>query len=126
MLGFIVRNALGPIKLGQSGFDFRQKYQPFYGIVDRGIWRHRLKSFDNTVAGQWFLHDLIVKHILRQAELHVAANTHWNQNRAEIRHAEERCLAAPLGPTSPTFFAGIQLKRSIDEEQLLAVLFIDV
>ncbi len=32
----------------------------------------------------------------------------------------------PLGRTSPIFFAGVQLKRSIHEEQLLAILLIDV
>jgi len=52
MLGLIVRNALGPIKLGQSGFDFGQKYKPLNGIVDSRIWRHRLESLDNAVAGK--------------------------------------------------------------------------
>ncbi len=60
MLGLIVRNALGPIKLGQSCFDFGQKYEPFNSIVDGGIWRHRLESLDNAVAGKWLLHGSIV------------------------------------------------------------------
>jgi hypothetical protein len=37
MLGLVVRNALGPIKLGQSGFDFGQKYKPLNGIVERPV-----------------------------------------------------------------------------------------
>ena len=41
-----------PIKLGQSSFDFSQKYEPFNGIVDGGIWGHRLESLDNAVAGE--------------------------------------------------------------------------
>ncbi len=60
MLGLIVRNALGPIKLGQPSFDFGQKYEPFNGIVDGGIWRHRLEGLDNAVAGKWLLHGSIV------------------------------------------------------------------
>ncbi len=60
MLGLIVRNALRPIKLRQSGFDFGQKYELFNGIVDGGICRHRLESLDNAVAGKWLLHGLIV------------------------------------------------------------------
>jgi hypothetical protein len=73
MLGLVVRNALGPIKLGQSGFDFGQKYEPFNGIVDGGIWRHRLESLDNAVAGKWLLHGLIVKHLShRQGNYHAA------------------------------------------------------
>jgi hypothetical protein len=60
MLGLIVRNALGPIKLGQSSFDFGQKYEPFNGIVDGGVRRHRLESLDNAVAGKWLLHGSIV------------------------------------------------------------------
>jgi hypothetical protein len=60
MLGLIVRNALGPIKLGQSSFDFGQKYEAFNGIVDGGIWRHRLEGLDNAVAGKWLLHGSIV------------------------------------------------------------------
>jgi hypothetical protein len=32
----------------------------------------------------------------------------------------------PIGTDQPDFFAGIQLKRSIHEEQLLAILLIDV
>jgi hypothetical protein len=60
MLGLIVRNALGPIKLGQSSFDFGQKYEPLNSIVDGGIWRHRLEGLDNAVAGKWLLHGSIV------------------------------------------------------------------
>jgi len=41
-------------------------------------------------------------------------------------HPEERCLARPVGTDQSDFFAGIQLKRSIHEEQLLAILLIDV
>ena len=60
MLGLIVRNALGAIKLGQSSFDFGQKYEAFNGIVYGGIWRHRLEGLDNAVAGKWLLHRSIV------------------------------------------------------------------
>jgi hypothetical protein len=35
-------------------------------------------------------------------------------------------LARPIGTDQFEFFAGIQLKRSIHEEQLLALLLIDV
>ena len=41
-------------------------------------------------------------------------------------HPEEGCLARPIGTDQSDFFAGIQLKRSIHEEQLLAILLIDV
>ena len=41
-------------------------------------------------------------------------------------HPEERCLARPIGTDQSNFFARIQLKRSIHEEQLLAILLIDV
>ena len=34
--------------------------------------------------------------------------------------------ARPIGTDQSDFFAGIQLKRSIHEQQLLAILFIDV
>ena len=41
-------------------------------------------------------------------------------------HTEKRRLARPIGTDQPDFFAGIQLKRSIHEEQLFAILLIDV
>src|SRR4029077_20287541 len=41
-------------------------------------------------------------------------------------HPEQRCFARPIGTDQSDFFAGIQLKRSIHEEQLLAILLIDV
>ena len=41
-------------------------------------------------------------------------------------HAKERGLARPVGTDQSDFFAGIQLERSIHEEQLLAILLIDV
>jgi hypothetical protein len=65
MFGLIVRNALGLIKLGQSGFDFGHKYKAFDGIVDGGIRRHRVESLDNAVAGEWLLYGLIVNTFLR-------------------------------------------------------------
>src|SRR5215471_7565710 len=39
-------------------------------------------------------------------------------------HTEQGCLARPIGTDQSDFFAGIQLKRSIHEEQLLAILLI--
>ena len=42
------------------------------------------------------------------------------------KHTEERCLARPVWTDQSDFFAGIQLKGSIHEEQLLAILLIDV
>ena len=41
-------------------------------------------------------------------------------------HPEKRCLARPVRADQSDFFAGIQLKGSIHEEQLLAILLIDV
>ena len=41
-------------------------------------------------------------------------------------HTEERCLARPVWTDQSDFFARIQLKGSIHEEQLLAILLIDV
>jgi hypothetical protein len=56
----------------------------------------------------------------------------WDRDRALVgsfladHHPEQRCFARPIGTDPPDFFAGIQLKRSIHEEQLLAILLIDV
>jgi hypothetical protein len=48
-----VSNAFGPVKLGQSGFNFGQKNEPFNGVVDGGIWRHCLqRRIDNADAGK--------------------------------------------------------------------------
>ena len=41
-------------------------------------------------------------------------------------HAEERGLAGAVGPDETDLFTGIELEGSVDEDQLLAVLFIDV
>ena len=41
-------------------------------------------------------------------------------------HAEQRGLAGAVGANQADFFAGIQLERSVDKDQLLAVLLIDV
>src|SRR5271166_5433761 len=81
MLGLIVRNALGPIKLGQSSFDFGQKYEPFNGIVDGGIWRHRLEGLDNAVAGKWLLHGSIVN----------TFRGRWNYTRTSANAAYRGC-----------------------------------
>ena len=124
MLGLIVRNALGPIKLGQPGFDFGQKYEPFNSIVDGGIGRHRLESLDNAVASKWLLHGLIVNTF--RGRWNYVPNDRYPRARTWFESAEERCLARPVGTDQSDFFARIQLKRSIHEEQLLAILLIDV
>ena len=85
MLGLIVRNALGRIKLGQSGFDFSQKYEPFNGIVDGGIWWHRQESLDNAVAGKWLLHGPIVKHILRWAKRLTICHPEQSEGSVQLR-----------------------------------------
>ena len=41
-------------------------------------------------------------------------------------HAEERGLAGAVGTDQPDLLAGVQLKRSVDEDQLLAVLLVDI
>ncbi len=41
-------------------------------------------------------------------------------------HAEQRGLARAVRTHQPDFLAGVQLKRSVDEDQLLAVLLIDI
>src|SRR5580704_5963017 len=91
------------------------------------------------------------KHISRQVELHTNVYQYhlsWmspnlsphffdgqllgDRDRALVgsfladHHPEERCLARPVGTDQPNFLARIQLKRSIREEQLLAILLIDV
>src|SRR5579883_1251422 len=40
-------------------------------------------------------------------------------------HAEERRLARPIRPDQPDALAGIQLKRGVDEDELLAILLVD-
>lgn len=41
-------------------------------------------------------------------------------------HAEERGFAGAVGSDEADFFAGVQLERGFYEDELLAVLFIDV
>ena len=41
-------------------------------------------------------------------------------------HAEQRRLAGAVRANQADLFAGVQLKRSVDKDQLLAVLLIDV
>ena len=41
-------------------------------------------------------------------------------------HAEERGLAGAVGTDQPDLLTGVQLKGSVDENQLLAVLLVDV
>src|SRR6185436_6577854 len=41
-------------------------------------------------------------------------------------HAEERGLAGPVGPDKTDAFTGVELKGSVDEEDLLPVLFADL
>ena len=41
-------------------------------------------------------------------------------------HAEERGLAGAVGADQADLLAGVQLKGSVDEDQLLAVLLVDV
>ena len=41
-------------------------------------------------------------------------------------HAEQRGLAGAVGANQADLFAGVQLKRSVDKDQLLAVLLIDI
>jgi hypothetical protein len=73
MLGLLVWNAFGSVKLRQPGFDFGQEHEPFNGVVNGGIWRHCLERLNNAIAGKWLLHGLIVMHISPQAE--VSAST---------------------------------------------------
>ena len=55
-----MRNTFGPIEFGQSGFDFGQEHKALYCIVESGVWRHCLESFDNSIASKWFLHTVIL------------------------------------------------------------------
>ena len=41
-------------------------------------------------------------------------------------HAEQGRLAGAVGPDQADLFAGVQLKGGVDEDQLLAVLLIDI
>jgi hypothetical protein len=63
--------------------------------------------------------------IVDPAHLHVADRAFVGSFLAD-HHPEKRCLARPIGTNQSDFFAGIQLKRSIHEKQLLAILLIDV
>src|SRR5580700_922392 len=55
-----------------------------------------------------------------------------NRDRAVVRlllahdHAEQRGLAGAVGANQPHLFTRVQLKRSVDKDQLLAVLLTDV
>jgi hypothetical protein len=48
--GLVVRYTFTSTKLGQSAFDFGQKYQPLSGIVNGGICRHRLEGLVEKVC----------------------------------------------------------------------------
>src|SRR5579862_5748257 len=55
-----------------------------------------------------------------------------NRYRAVVRlffaddHAEKRSLARAVGTYQAHLFTGVQLERSVDEDQLLAILLIDI
>jgi hypothetical protein len=89
MPGLIMRNALGPIKLGQSSFDFGQKYEAFNGIVDGGIGRHRLEGLNNAVASKWLLHGSVV-------------NKFRGRRNYTLTIRKSVVLPAPWGPTCPS------------------------
>jgi hypothetical protein len=55
-LGVLVGDPFGRVEFVQSGFDFRQKHEPFNGVVDGGIRRHRLKRLDNAITLKLLLH----------------------------------------------------------------------
>ena len=66
--GLIVRNAFGPIELCQPRLDLGQENEPFYHVIDRGMWRHCLEGFDNAIAREWLLHIGLVMQIRELVE----------------------------------------------------------
>ena len=57
-------NTLGPVQLGQPTLDFGQEDEPLYRVIDRGVCRHGLQHFDNTISGEWLLHNFIVTQVI--------------------------------------------------------------
>lgn len=55
---------LGPVQLGQPTLDFGQEDELLYRVIDRGVRRHGLQHFDNTIPGEWLLHDFIVLQLM--------------------------------------------------------------
>ena len=104
-----------------------------------GILHRVLQGFELVVqiADAAAAGDRLVEHRTARHLLHVLAEVADGQlprdgdfalvgNFLADDHAEERGLAGAVGADQSDLLAGIQLKRSVHENQLLAVLLIDV
>ena len=104
-----------------------------------GIFHGALQLFEfmMQIARAAAARDRLVQHRAALHLFHVLAEIAdvqplGNRDRAVVRfllahdHAEQCGLARAVGANQADLFAGVQLKRSVDEDQLLAVLLIDV
>ena len=80
------------------------------GFVEHRAARHLLDVLAEVADGQ----------LLRHGDLALVGRLLADD------HAEDRGLAGAVGPDQADLLAGIQLERGVDEEELLAVLLVDV
>jgi len=94
-LGLFVWNSFGPVKFGQSGFDFGKKHEPFNDIIDGGVWWHCLERFNNAITSKWLLHGFDCNAHLAASEASVSSTPEF----PTVGKFENRLL----GPTNYQF-----------------------
>ena len=105
----------------------------------RGIFHGVLQGFqlvvqiaDAPAAGDGFIEDRAALHLLHVLAEVADGQLLGNRDLAFVgrfladHHAEERGLAGAVGTDQADLLAGVQLKGGVDEDQLLAVLLVDI
>jgi hypothetical protein len=115
-----IKNAVHVIRLVRVGHFALQCFEFVMQIANASTTR------DRFIQDRTALHFLDVLTKVADRQLLGDGNCAVVRTLLADHHPEERCLARPIGTDQSNLFAGIQLERSVHEEQLLAILLIDV
>ena len=102
----------------------------FHGVLQG--FQFVMQIADAAAAGDGFIEHRAALHLLDVLAEVADGQLLGNRDVAFVgslfadHHAEERGLAGAVGTHQADLLAGVQLKGSVDEDQLLAVLLVDV
>jgi hypothetical protein len=114
----------------QNAIHFVRPFGVFHGALQR--FQLMMQIAGPSAARDGFIQNRAPLHLLYILAKIADVKALGNGDRPFVRfllvhdHAKEGGLAGAIGPHQADLLAGIQLKRSVDKNQLLAVLFIDI
>ena len=117
-LSLIMGNTFGPVQLGQPTLDFGQEDEPLYRVIDRGVCRHGLQHFDNTISSEWLLHDFIVMQVIAKSGAATQQLSKSVISQPAVQKFENRLLGPTtlIGPPVRKFYTSLCHQREARQD----------